>query len=142
MSSRSLDAVQLQHARDFVASIGGREYDLLASLMADGFTHRFFPVSLNGMGMPVRNAQEFVDHVREVSVAIAEFNVSYLYAFSSRLEVNRCRRYQLQEKDVIQGKDVVVLHVGQFYTPFFSLVQQLTGISASSRRQDCIRQAL
>lgn len=68
--------IQLQHAREFLARIGARQYRPLADLLSESFTHRFFPASLNGMGMPFRNAQEFVDHVKEVGQTIESFNVS------------------------------------------------------------------
>ena len=73
----SLSNTQLQRAREFISTLGAYNYDALAKLLSEGFTHRFFPVSLNGMGMPVRNAQEFLDHLKEVRLAIEEFNVSW-----------------------------------------------------------------
>ena len=72
----SLSITQLQRAREFISTLGAYNYDALANLLSEGFTHRFSPVSLNGMGMPVRNAQEFLDHLKEVRLAIEEFNVS------------------------------------------------------------------
>ena len=72
----SLSITQLQRAREFISTLGAYNYDALAKLLSEGFTHRFFPVSLNGMGMPVRNTQEFLDHLKEVSLIIEEFNVS------------------------------------------------------------------
>lgn len=73
----SLSATQLQHAREFISELGAYQYDSLANLLSEGFTHRFLPLSLNGMGMPVRNTQEFLDHLKEVKLAIEEFNVSF-----------------------------------------------------------------
>jgi hypothetical protein len=72
----SLSVIQLQRAREFISALGAYQYDSLANLLSQGFTHRFLPTSLNGMGMPVRNTQEFVDHLKEVKLAIEEFNVS------------------------------------------------------------------
>jgi hypothetical protein len=75
----SLSSIQLQNAREFLKSLGGQKYSALANLMAEGFTHRFFPVTLNGLGMPVRNATELLDHIKEVYQVIEEFNVSYKF---------------------------------------------------------------
>jgi len=71
-----MSSTQLQRAREFISKLGVYDYDALATLLSDDFTHRFFPLSLNGMGMPVRNAQEFLDHLKKVKLAIKEFNVS------------------------------------------------------------------
>jgi hypothetical protein len=71
----SLSITQLQRAREFISNLGNSQDDSLANLLSEGFTHRFFPASLNGMGMPVRNAQEFLDHLKNVRLLIEEFNV-------------------------------------------------------------------
>ena len=72
----SLGVTQLQRAREFISTLGAYQYDSLANILSENFTHRFLPTSLNGMGMPVRNTQEFLDHLKEVKLAIEEFNVS------------------------------------------------------------------
>ncbi len=72
----SLSVTQLERAREFISTLGAYQYDSLANLLSDDFTHRFLPISLNGMGMPVRNTQEFLDHLKEVKLVIEEFNVS------------------------------------------------------------------
>jgi hypothetical protein len=121
-----LSVTQLQRARDFITTVGAYQYASLANLLSEGFTHRFLPTSLNGMGMPVRNTQEFLDFLKEVRLLIEEFNVSRKWSpFTSG--VNQPLS-QLEEKDVIQGQDVVVLHVRQFLR---LLLLYLTGILAS-----------
>jgi len=72
----SLSVTQLERAREFISTLGAYQYDSLANLLSEDFTHRFFPTSLNGMGMPVRNTQEFLDHLKAVKLDIEEFNVS------------------------------------------------------------------
>jgi len=68
----SLGVTQLQCAREFISTLGAYQYDSLANLLSENFTHRFLPTSLNGIGMPVRG----VHHLKEVKLAIEEFNVS------------------------------------------------------------------
>jgi len=67
----SLGVTQLQRAREFISTLGAYQYDSLANLLSENFTHRFLPTSLNGMGM-----QEFLDHLKEVKLAIEECHVS------------------------------------------------------------------
>ena len=72
----SLSITQLQRAREFISTLCACQYDSFAKLVSEDFTHRFLPVSLNGLGIPVRNTQEFLDLVKEVRLSIEEFNVS------------------------------------------------------------------
>ena len=72
----SLSITQLQRAREFISTLGAYKYDSFAKLLSEDFTHRFLPTSLNGLGIPVRNTQEFLDLVKEVRLSIEEFNVS------------------------------------------------------------------
>jgi len=123
----SLSVTQLQRAREFISTLGAYNYNALADLLSDDFTHRFFPLTLNGMGKPVRNAQEFLDHLKKVKLAIEEFNVSVKKA---ELLLRRYSNliFQLEEKDVIQGQDVVVLHVSKLFFLFFSVSILVNGL--------------
>jgi hypothetical protein len=81
----SLSVTQLQRARDFISALGAYQYDSFANLLSEDFTHRFLPTTLNGLGMPVRNTQEFLDLVKAVELSIEEFNVSLKWSLSVHL---------------------------------------------------------
>ena len=72
----SMSSIQRQHALNFIAHMNSREYQALADLMSESFAHRFLPASLKGMGMPVRNKQQFLDHVKGLEMVFQCFNVS------------------------------------------------------------------
>ncbi|KAG6809477.1 hypothetical protein H0H92_016084 [Tricholoma furcatifolium] len=49
-------------------------FDGLASLVSDNFTHEFRPTSINGMGLPVRNATQVIDWLKNLQQLIVSLN--------------------------------------------------------------------
>ena len=70
------DSIHLQNALDFIAKLDNRDYTAFAATMASDFTHRFLPATLNGFGMPVRNKEEFIQHVKSLESVFERLNVS------------------------------------------------------------------
>jgi ketosteroid isomerase-like protein len=85
-------STQLQNALAFITHMDNRDYPAMAATMSPKFTHRFLPVSLGGFGMPVRSKEQFLQHVKDLESVFEQFN------FQPPLEV-------------IEGKDVVILHL-------------------------------
>ena len=72
-SHHAMSSLQLQRAREFISTVNAQQYDSLENLLSEDFTHQFYPVSL---GMPVRNTQGSLNHLKGLRLVIEEFNVS------------------------------------------------------------------
>ncbi|KAJ7262883.1 hypothetical protein C8J57DRAFT_444445 [Mycena rebaudengoi] len=85
-------AQQLARAQAFISFLSSLDCDGVAPLLLPDFTHRIFPLSLEGNGKEVRDKAEFMDLMRSVSSMIPRLN------------------YQ-EPMDTVQAQDVVVFHL-------------------------------
>jgi len=85
-------AFQCQHALDYITHMDSRDYQALADLLSESFTHRFLPASLNGLGIPSRNKRQFFDLLKDLEATFQRFNFQ-------------------PPQEIIQSQDKVVLHL-------------------------------
>lgn len=60
----------------YFKAINAYDFVGLESIFAANFTHEFRPASLGGMGIPVRNASQFIDFLKDLKKLIIALNVS------------------------------------------------------------------
>lgn len=70
-----MSAIQRQYALDYLKRMDTREYGALAELLSENFTHQFLPTALKGLGVPVRNKQQFLDLLNDLEATFQCFNV-------------------------------------------------------------------
>lgn len=84
-SLKAMSPSQKELALAYSSKLNAQDFDGLASLLSEDFTHEFRPATLGGMGMPFRNKAQFIAHVKEVSHKVVDFNVrpTHLYIVPS-----------------------------------------------------------
>ena len=68
-------SLHLQTSLDFITHLDNRNYPAMATTMAPDFTHRFLPATLQGFGKPIRDKEEFIQHVKNLEPVFEKLNV-------------------------------------------------------------------
>lgn len=116
-------STQLQNALAFITHMDNRDYPAMAGTMSPNFTHRFLPASLGGFGMPVRSKEQFLQHVKDLESVFERFNVcafGRMFTYGS-LMINVGTVQFQPPLEVIEGKDVVILHVYMIASSFYCI---------------------